>query len=257
MKVRSPGANDRSMSSLPARTIKAGITYFALVFGAGFVLGSIRVPFLVPRLGERIAELIEMPSMFIVIVVASRFITKRFALPATVPVRLGAGLLALGWLIAAEILLAVALQDRSLGEYLSSRDPVSGSVYVAMLALFAAMPLVITRLRFGRSYGELLENAHSRGLIAHLADETLRVFASRSNHRPAENGVHNVEGTLIPVVIPRSAAHRSSMVQDLESGRRTEIDYLNGAIVRMGHEVGIDTPFRQSVVALIHARERV
>jgi ketopantoate reductase len=73
-------------------------------------------------------------------------------------------------------------------------------------------------------------------------------------NRPAENGLHYVEGTLIPVVIPRAASHRSSMVQDLESGRRTEIDYLNGAIVRMGHEVGIDTPFHQSVVALIHAR---
>ena len=109
----------------------------------------------------------------------------------------------------------------------------------------------------GRSYGELLENVHSRGLIARLADETLRVFASRSNYRPAENGLHYLEGTLIPVVIPRSASHRSSMVQDLESGRRTEIDYLNGAIVRMGHEVGIDTPFHQSVVALIHAREAV
>lgn len=107
----------------------------------------------------------------------------------------------------------------------------------------------------GRSYGELLENDHSRGLITHLADETLRVYASSKNYRPAENGRHFVEGTLIPVVIPRSASHRSSMVQDLESGRRTEIDYLNGAIVKMGREVGIDTPFHQSIVALIHARE--
>jgi 2-dehydropantoate 2-reductase len=42
----------------------------------------------------------------------------------------------------------------------------------------------------------------------------------------------------------------------LESGRRTEIDFLNGAIVKMGHEAGIETPFHQSIVALIHARER-
>ena len=115
-------------------------------------MGTIRVPFLVPRLGDRVAELIEMPFMFIVIVLAARFITKRFALPATVLVRLSTGFLALGLLIAAELLLAVALQDRSLGEYMSSRDPVSGSVYLAMLALVAAMPLVITRLRFGRDH---------------------------------------------------------------------------------------------------------
>lgn len=134
------------MSNLPIRTIKAGMTYFALVFGAGFVLGAIRVPFLVPRLGERVAELIEMPFMFVVIVVSARFITKRFALPANLLARLGAGFIALGLLVAAEILLSVAFQDRTLGEYVASRDPVSGIVYLAMLVLFAVMPFVLTRV---------------------------------------------------------------------------------------------------------------
>lgn len=109
----------------------------------------------------------------------------------------------------------------------------------------------------GRNYGELLGNEHSRGLIIRLADETLRVFASANGYRPAEDGRHYVEDTLVPVVIPRSASHRSSMVQDLEAGRRTEIDYLNGAIVRKGRETGVDTPFHQAIVALIHAREQV
>lgn len=134
------------MSSLPTRTIKAGITYFALVFGAGVVLGSIRVPWLVPRLGERAAELIEMPFMFGVVLVSARFITNRFSLPANLLARLGAGFLALGLLVAAEVLLAVVLQERTLGAYVASRDPVSGMVYLAMLALFALMPLVLARV---------------------------------------------------------------------------------------------------------------
>lgn len=138
------------MNTLCLRTIKAGIAYFSLAFGAGFVMGAIRVPFLVPRLGERVAELIEMPFMLVVIVLAARFITQRFALPATALVRLSTGFVALALLIAAELLLAVALQDRSLGDYVTSRDPVSGTVYLAMLVLFAAMPLLISRLRFGR-----------------------------------------------------------------------------------------------------------
>ncbi|MDZ7618419.1 MAG: hypothetical protein U1E05_15550 [Patescibacteria group bacterium] len=126
------------------------MAYFSLAFGAGFIMGAIRVPFLVPRLGERSAELIEMPFMLVVIVLAARFITQRFALPAITLVRLSTGLVALALLIAAELMLAVALQDQSLGDYVSSRDPVSGSVYLAMLVLFAAMPLLISRLRFGR-----------------------------------------------------------------------------------------------------------
>ncbi len=128
------------------RSIKAGVAYFALVFGAGFILGSVRVPFLVPRLGERIAELVETPFMFVVVLLSARFIAKQFALPATVSVRLATGFLALGLLLAAEIVLVTALQGRSLGQYIASRDPVSGSVYLAMLALFAFMPLIVTRV---------------------------------------------------------------------------------------------------------------
>lgn len=134
------------MDRLPFQTIKAGITYFVLVFGVGFVLGAIRVTLLVPRLGERTAELIEMPFMFVAIVVSARLIIWRFRLPASAMIRLGAGCLALGLLVGAEVLLAVAIQERTLGEYVASRDPVSGGVYLAMLVLFAVMPLVLARL---------------------------------------------------------------------------------------------------------------
>jgi hypothetical protein len=128
---------------LTTQSIKAGLAYFALVFGAGFVLGALRVSFLVPRFGERISELSEMPLMFAVIVIAARFVMRRFVVPFSVAARLGIGLLALALLLAAELLLAVVLQDRSLADYVVSRDPVSGSVYLAMLVLFALMPAFV------------------------------------------------------------------------------------------------------------------
>jgi len=108
-----------------------------------------------------------------------------------------------------------------------------------------------------RSYGELLENIHSKNLIVHLADETLRIFAASIGYCPAKNGQEYVENILIPAVIPNSAPHRSSMLQDIESGHRTEIDYLNGAIIELGKTVNVDTPFHESIVSLIHARENV
>ena len=98
-----------------------------------------------PRFGERFAELLEMPVMFVVIVLAARFITRKFALPTTRSARLGAGFLALFLSLSAELLLAAVLQDRSIGEYIASRDPVSGGVYVAMLGLFSVMPLILAR----------------------------------------------------------------------------------------------------------------
>jgi len=51
-------------------------------------------------------------------------------------------------------------------------------------------------------------------------------------------------------------AARSSMADDLARGRSTEIDLLNGAIARVGRELGVPTPVNDRVVAAIHARER-
>jgi hypothetical protein len=127
------------------RIISGGLAYFALVFGAGFVLGVLRVSFLVSRFGERLAELAEMPLMFLVIVVSAICVTRRFAIPLSTSARLGMGLLSLAMLLAAELIMAVALQNRSLEDYIDSRDPVSGTVYLAMLVLFAAMPILAGR----------------------------------------------------------------------------------------------------------------
>jgi len=132
-------------SSNATQVIKAGLSYFACVFGAGFLLGSVRVPFLVPRFGERIAELIEAPFMFVVVLLSARFIARRFALTVATATRLTVGFLALGLLLAAEFLLAAAVQGRSPGQYIASRDPVSGTVYLALLVLFSLMPLIIAR----------------------------------------------------------------------------------------------------------------
>lgn len=128
-----------------SQVLKAGAAYFGLVFGAGFLLGCIRVPLLVPRLGERVAELLEMPIQLVVIVFAARCVVRRFGVPADAMARLGVGLVALGLSIAAELLLAVAINGRSVGQYIASRDPVSGSVYLLLLLVFALLPLALAR----------------------------------------------------------------------------------------------------------------
>jgi 2-dehydropantoate 2-reductase len=52
--------------------------------------------------------------------------------------------------------------------------------------------------------------------------------------------------------VPTTAAHRSSMLQDIEAGRPTEIDAINGAIVALGQAHGVATPVNASLVELIH-----
>jgi len=63
--------------------LKTGVLYFALVFGAGFALGAIRIFAVAPRVGVRTAELLEAPVMLVVSAVAARWIVRRFAVPST------------------------------------------------------------------------------------------------------------------------------------------------------------------------------
>ncbi len=127
-------------------TIRASLVYFALVLGTGFLLGVVRVPFIVPRIGERWAELAEMPFMAAVIFFAAGYVLRKFPEIRLRGRSLTVGFVALALAVCAELGLAVAIQSQTLGEYLASRDRVSGSVYLGMLVVFSLMP----RLRLSR-----------------------------------------------------------------------------------------------------------
>jgi hypothetical protein len=125
-------------------TLKAAMLYFGLVFGAGFVFGIVRTLWLASLVGERIAELIETPFMLIVVWMAARYIVGRMK-GLTSAHRLATGGLALLVLLLAELGVTLFLREQSLGEYVATRDPVSGAVYLLALALFAAAPTLVGR----------------------------------------------------------------------------------------------------------------
>jgi len=127
--------------------LKAGLLYFALVFGAGFVLGPIRLLWVVPRFGTRIGELMETPIMFAITIAAARWVVRRLAVPSIPSRRLGMGGVALSLLLIGEYTLVLWLQGLSVREYLAGRDPVSGTVYYLILGVFAIMPLLVARRR--------------------------------------------------------------------------------------------------------------
>ena len=127
------------------RLLKAGALYFVLVFGAGFVLGPIRILWVVPRVGERTAELMEAPIMSGVIVLTARWIARRVAAPPTPSRLLGVGFVALGLLLVVEFTVVLWLRGLTIGEYFARRDPVAGTAYIMMLGVFAVMPLLVAR----------------------------------------------------------------------------------------------------------------
>lgn len=133
----------RGVDSL--QILKAGAAYFALVFGAGFVLGTIRTAWVVPRFGTRVAELAEAPFMLVAIFYAARYAVRTVSLPSVTVVRLGAGLLALSFLLAAELTLVRWLRGIPIQQYFKTRDPVAATAYYILLIVYALMPIFVAR----------------------------------------------------------------------------------------------------------------
>jgi hypothetical protein len=137
--------SSRPRRSCISRSLKLGALYFGLVFAAGFALGAARVVWIVPRVGERVAELLEMPVMLAVTVLAARWVAGRLGEPRTRGVLVGVGCVGLALLLSAELTLVLWVRKLSLPEYLAGRDAVSGAAYLLMLGLFALMPLLVAR----------------------------------------------------------------------------------------------------------------
>ncbi len=130
---------------MTGRILRAGFLYFVLTFGAGFLLGPFRILFLVPRLGARAAELIEIPVMIGITWLAARWVTQRFSIPSQRGPRLSVGVLAGALLLLAEFALVLRLRGLTLEEYCATRDPVSGAAYYAAVLLLVLMPLLVNR----------------------------------------------------------------------------------------------------------------
>ena len=104
----------------------------------------------------------------------------------------------------------------------------------------------LTRLTHGR----VCEDPELRQLVSGLVDEGKAVAAAQGIELDADP-----EDLIDHAAKPEVAYdHKASMLQDVEARRPTEIDYLNGGIVRFGDEHGVPTPLNR---AHLVARERV
>jgi 2-dehydropantoate 2-reductase len=61
----------------------------------------------------------------------------------------------------------------------------------------------------------------------------------------------------IHTLLERAGPTRGSMLQDFEAGRRTEIDVINGAVVRAADETGVPVPINRAFVQLVKGWESV
>jgi 2-dehydropantoate 2-reductase len=104
----------------------------------------------------------------------------------------------------------------------------------------------------GLTHGQVCEDEALRRLVSGLVDEGKAVAAAQGIELDADP-----EELIDHAAKPEVAYwHKASMLQDAEARRTTEIDYLNGGIVRFGRELGVPTPLNEAVTALIKGMER-
>lgn len=136
--------------------LKASTQYTLLVFSAGFLCGMIRVPFILPMLGDRHAQLLEMPIMFLAMRRSARFIVNSLhhgeqeqetAKPSMLNF-VAVGLLGLIQMVAAEMGLYLWMhwhEGKTFADWVRDRDAVAGSVFFAMLGIYAALPALVAQ----------------------------------------------------------------------------------------------------------------
>ncbi len=102
----------------------------------------------------------------------------------------------------------------------------------------------------GVHYGALGDSAETRAVMDAVIDEAFAVIDSHGFPCLWADAAAFKEA-FYGEMIPPTYDHRPSMLQDLEAGKRIEIDALNGAIVRLAGEKGTAAPVNETIVRLI------
>jgi len=103
----------------------------------------------------------------------------------------------------------------------------------------------------GLTHGRVCERPDLRALVTGLVDEGKAVAAAQGIELDADP-----EELIDHAARPEVAyGHKASMLQDVEARRQTEVDYLNGGIVRFGEEHGVPTPLNAAIQALVKGVE--
>src|SRR6516165_2529740 len=131
-------------------------------------------------------------------------------------------------------------------------ENIEGELWVKLLRNCALN--AISALGHAR-YGEIAQNANAKQLMQNVVDEVLAVARGARVVMP---GVHDRESGMVAAMelATQMSAALSSTAQDLNRGRPTEIDALNGYIARRGSKLGVPVPVNHALFTLVKLAEQ-
>lgn len=125
---------------MPAtRIFPAAISFFAIVFGAGFALGAVRIVLLQPYLGANASRLVELPLMIVISYLAAQFITRQMG-PASRGQWLYVGLIAFIVLMIAEFILGAYVFRTPIRAMLADMLTFTGALSLLAQSLIILLP---------------------------------------------------------------------------------------------------------------------
>lgn len=124
------------------RAVKAGGLYFVLIFGLGFVLGTVRTLLIEPRVGLGTATLVELPVMLVASWLACGWVIRRLAVPRQASARLVMGSVAFLLLMAGELGVSTLLMGRTVAEHVATYAEPARQWGLAAQVAFALFPLL-------------------------------------------------------------------------------------------------------------------
>jgi hypothetical protein len=122
--------------------LKAGALYFAIVFAIGFALGTLRVLYVIPHIGEAGAVLLELPVILVLSWWVCGWVLRRCHVPQHMGQHALMGLVSFALLMGAELALATFGFGRTLGEFADGFATPAGAIGLMGQIAFALFPLM-------------------------------------------------------------------------------------------------------------------
>ncbi len=131
-------------------------------------------------------------------------------------------------------------------------DDVAAQLWAKVIYNCALNPLASLK---NCPYGELMEKKNTRNIMDCVIRE---IYAVAKKHRVklVPSTWRKYQKLFYSHLVPATYHHHPSMLQDLERHKPTEIDALNGAVMRLGKKAGVPTPINEFLTALIKEREK-
>jgi hypothetical protein len=121
--------------------LKAAVAYFLIVFAVGFVLGTVRVLLVIPRVGPSAAVLMEAPILLSASWIVCGWLVRRLRVPRAWSARFAMGGTAFVLLMGAELSLSVYVFGHSAAEHFEAYLTVHEVIGLAAQLAFASFPL--------------------------------------------------------------------------------------------------------------------